>query len=1059
VTSTANTVTINIRPNNLHDAYLTGFRIYADDGADGPWSVDTVLDTTQRTFTKYGLSPGLPYRFKYQVVSEVGASVFSDIETHYSAATPDGPTVYVTGTDQDSIYLAWTPGFHGGAPVTGWRVYGSKTGLTWPDGEWTTASAAMYTIGDPTVYSQRISCLPEFWNDVDVRGTAYDGYLYFKVSGVNAAGIGEASDAYRFRCSAPPVQPAIPQKVSGTASSITISYGPRPEDANSGAIYTGYKILYDDGYSGDYSEVKITQTSTTQYTIGGLTAGLQYRIRVRVLSEVGESPLSDPLLATIGADADPPSQVYYVSSQNCPEDDGRDVDCELTVGWDFPGSNGGAAIQSWYLYYAGTFAELMAKTADQRQQEIVAAASPPTATLLCRNVDGDGNQKYVYFRAAAVTPVGVGRYSGVSRIFCANRPDAPTVQDQDGTATSVTVTFREQNLYKAVLVGYKIYMSDGLGGRMTYRGMVEDTSQRYYTATGLITDRSYAIQVTVVTTAGESLPGSPAGGSVRSCGFPAKPSAPARGASTRNSVELIWQAPADNGCPMTSYEVYRSEDLGTTWVLQGAPLAYTTLRTTIAGLTPKVIYAWKVKACNARACTDSELAYMKAAGQPATITTLAQEVEASTAGAYSIALSWVAPDMEDGIPIGYKVYRNDGAGGDVSDHSDPTCGLDTRPAPQRCTVTGLQYGRWYTFQVAAINEVGEGPRSAEQQFRAAAVPATITTLANPEGNTFPSLTFTWGAPNSRGAAITNYDGQLERVTNVDAGPVLVEWNTATRGQDSTDLQVIFTAPDVAVGEQYRFRVRGYNEQGPAIASQWGWSDWSSTTPNAAGDSPVGWTLDKPNPPTAFGRASDLMPTGDPKATEITVGWVGVTAAADLGQDALENCQYEVYAGFSVDTMTPQGAKLDAATALAAPYPQTHYFTVGNLEPGQHVYFQVYTWNSAWRSLAAVTPPLDLIAASKPGKPTIKSAVSTAAGSVDIAWEIPTDDGGAPLLEYVLAYGVAPDDENFQTTVGPGETLVTWEINGFDAAAAETFHIRARTNAGYSEWDNFAYNTP
>ena len=42
-------------------------QIYTDDGNNGPWSIDTITDTTQRTFTKYGLSAGLNYRFKVQV--------------------------------------------------------------------------------------------------------------------------------------------------------------------------------------------------------------------------------------------------------------------------------------------------------------------------------------------------------------------------------------------------------------------------------------------------------------------------------------------------------------------------------------------------------------------------------------------------------------------------------------------------------------------------------------------------------------------------------------------------------------------------------------------------------------------------------------------------------------------------------------------------------------------------------------------------------------------------------------------------------------------------------
>ena len=37
-------------------------------------------------------------------------------------------------------------------------------------------------------------------------------------------------------------------------------------------------------------------------------------------------------------------------------------------------------------------------------------------------------------------------------------------------------------------------MNDGLGGALSYRGKVTDTSYRYYTATGLVTDRTYLVE-------------------------------------------------------------------------------------------------------------------------------------------------------------------------------------------------------------------------------------------------------------------------------------------------------------------------------------------------------------------------------------------------------------------------------------------------------------------------------------------------------------------------------------------------------------------------------------
>eukprot|EP00913_Durusdinium_trenchii_P020210 g18989.t1 len=146
-------------------------------------------------------------------------------------------------------------------------------------------------------------------------------------------------------------------------------------------------------------------------------------------------------------------------------------------------------------------------------------------------------------------------------MFCANKPDAPTVTDAFvGTPNSVTINFMEGTLNSAELLAFKVYMNDGLGGALSYRGKVTDTSYRYYTATGLVTDRTYLVEVTVVSSVGESDRSSVM--SVRACGAPSKPAAPARKTSTSNTITVQWAAPADNGCPMTGYRLswrcYRS---------------------------------------------------------------------------------------------------------------------------------------------------------------------------------------------------------------------------------------------------------------------------------------------------------------------------------------------------------------------------------------------------------------------------------------------------------------------------------------------------------------------
>lgn len=84
-------------------------------------------------------------------------------------------------------------------------------------------------------------------------------------------------------------------------------------------------------------------------------------------------------------------------------------------------------------------------------------------------------------------------------------------------------------------------------------------------------------------------------------------------------------------------------------------------------------------------------------------------------------LSWVVPENNGGIILGYKLYRNNGNGTAMSGSSDATCGMETSPAPQNCIVTGLTPGEEYQIQMATVNEVGEGMRSDPMIFIAAKV--------------------------------------------------------------------------------------------------------------------------------------------------------------------------------------------------------------------------------------------------------------------------------------------------------------------------------------------------
>eukprot|EP00434_Breviolum_minutum_P041092 symbB.v1.2.036548.t1/scaffold5188.1/size32682/4 len=914
------------------------------------------------------------------VVSEVGTSVASAIASFVAAATPDPPTVSVSSSTNTQIDLAWTPGSDGGSTITGWYVYGSTDGITW-----TAASSPQYTVGSGSTYTQTLDCTdPGKWGGSTVNLQ----YAYVRVSGLNAAGTGVPSNSYRWRCSEKPGQPAIPVKVSGTSSSVTISYAPNTLNS---AVLMGYKILYDDGLNGAFNEVSITATSQTEYTAAGLTAGLDYRFQVKVVSEVGESDVSPTLTVTAGADADPPTAPHYISSAN---------NNQLTVGWTFPGSDGGVPVTAWNLYFAIGYAEV--NFPDANLPSMSTAVGTLQATVDCTAINGnDRSQNFVYFRVAAVTGAGVGQYSPKSRMFCANQPDAPTVTDAFvGTTNSVTINFMEGALNGAELVAFKVYMNDGLGGALSYRGKVTDTSYRYYTATGLVTDRTYLVQVTVVSTAAESAKSTVM--SVRACGAPSTPAAPARKVSTSSTITVQWAAPADNGCPMTGYRVYMDENqdgVAEQDIYPGAGVETDPLDSSLVanvlefqrtGLTSGQTYGFKLRAYNGRGYTESAWSYMKAAGEPNQMAAPTQN--AASGSSTTIVLAWTVPDMQGGTAVGFKAYRNSGDGTSMSTTADSTCGMETKPAPQTCTLTGLIAGETYTVQMLAINDVGEGALSTAATLYAAATPAQISDLQNTASATTPSLTFSWTAPSSNGAFIFNYEGEMYDVAggttqNWDAGGTQAAPYTTTSGVTLTGLGLV-------AAQQYKFRVRAVNKMGSGT-----WSEWSSLT-----DPPRGFALDTPTTPTNFGRHSDPAVSGTIK----------------------------VYAGPTTGTMTAQ--------TLGSP---TDTFYSKAVSTGTTYYFQMRSVNSAGLG-STWAGPISLVSAEVPGTPTLDSVTSTTAAQVVMSWTPNANDGNSVILHFLVS-----NDNFVANSVQVANTQTTYTYTLQNSGATVTYYVKAVNSVGES----------
>src|SRR2546421_3222621 len=123
----------------------------------------------------------------------------------------------------------------------------------------------------------------------------------------------------------------------------------------------------------------------------------------------------------------------------------------------------------------------------------------------------------------------------------------------------------------------------------------------------------------------------------------------------------------------------------------------------------------------------------------------------ATAGNAQVGLTWQAPGSNGGSAItNYKIYRGTTSGGKTL--------IATIGNQLSYSDGGLTNGVTYYYQVSAVNNVGEGPRSNEASATPTAPagpPTAPQGLGASPGDA--TVTLTWSAPSSNGGSpITNY---------------------------------------------------------------------------------------------------------------------------------------------------------------------------------------------------------------------------------------------------------------------------------------------------------------
>src|SRR4051794_27377557 len=587
-----------------------------------------------------------------------------------------------------------------------------------------------------------------------------------------------------------PSPPGAPTGVTGTAGNASANLSWTAPASNGGSAITSYRIT---PYIGGTAQTPVvTPTAATSFNVTGLTNGTTYTFTVAATNSAGtgaDSAPSPPLTPRAAATAPgAPTNVF-----------GSPGDHSVALGWTAPASDGGSAITSYRIVpFIGTTAQPAINTPTSATNYTVTGLTNGTAytfTVAATNSVGTGAPSAA---SAALTPG-----AGYSNVVFADGFESGGLTNWNGapgngtstvlaaaahagtyglrtTNTAGQFSYIPKSLASPLAdssVSFWVRLSSGSGLETLAEARDGSSSAHmwdlYYNwnTQSLILDAFRAAGADEVTSGpGTVLPG----GWVK--------------------VSVQYTATATGGA-----RLYVNDVTQPAWMTVGN-------YTRAANL--QILQLWN----DAVGSTDFDDVRIATPPPPGATVPGTPTGVGGLARDHAVALTWNAPASDGGSPIsGYRITPRIANG----DTLDP---VFTPYADTSYTVTGLANGTAYTFTVAALNGVGNGPDSSSS---AAVTPTAATVPGAPTGITASpqdaSVNLSWTAPADGGSSITGYF--VTPFINGSPQSPIPTGSTATG----------YTVTGLTNGTAYTFTVRAANGvgQGPASAQT------AAVTPRAA----------------------------------------------------------------------------------------------------------------------------------------------------------------------------------------------------------------------------------
>ncbi len=473
-----------------------------------------------------------------------------------------------------------------------------------------------------------------------------------------------------------------------------------------------------------------------------------------------------------------------------------------------------------------------------------------------------------------------------------------------------------------------------------------------------------------------------------------------------DKVSLDWSAPVNNGgSPITNYNVYRSTIAGNETLLAevGNMTTYED-----SSVKPDQAYFYKVTAISS--VGESSASNEATASTNMTAPPSAPQNLSAIPGNGGVFLRWQSPSSDGGSDLtGYKIYR-----GTTSDEEGSTPVGSTNNYTLSFNDTGLANGQPYFYKVTAINSAGESKSSNEATAtpsngtQAPSAPAGL--VASPLSSSQISLA--WNTPSSNGgSAITGY--KIERSANSGTTWSVIVSNTGTTSTTYID-------SGLSGATTYSYRVSAVNGFGASPQSNIA----SATTPSST-----------PGVPSA---PLDLL-ANPISYSQINLSW---TVPSSNGGSAIE--------GYEIERSSNDGATW-AVIVPDSGSASTEYSDAG-LAAGKTYAYKVSATNAVGTGPSSNATTATTLATA-PSSPTGLAASVVSSSEIDLSWNAPGWNGGAPITGYKVERST--DGGSTWATIVPdtGSAATTYSDTGLVSGTGYTYQVLAINSAGTSTHSN------